>query len=362
MHGSPEEARGDLAEGSQDRKRGHPGRFFPTGWRLPRTDGDDGGNRDRVWHGRSRDVPVESEHRNAGTDRGAFAGRAGRKIAVRRAATEWLAHSVSLHSRVGRESLLFSRSGQGTWAGSTVLRRSRSAAASRARGVHAGATRRAILRRDSCDASPRSVSSRGALLSGGILAFEVARQLVAAGLEVALLVLFEVPTPGYPRIARHWRKYLRQSAGLASRRLRGKSGNGWDEVRAHFDVWKTLFVRKRQAIIRRVLVSTRMQEAIPPREPLHTRNECAGRAYIPRKLKCNVVHFLAADELHRTLILDDPRLGWGEVVGDGFSIRKVPGIADGIFKPPNVRELASQLRSLLDTHGLALASPKERCQ
>jgi len=217
-----------------------------------------------------------------------------------------------------------------------------------------------------CDAiramRPQGPYLLGGHCYGGILAFEVARQLVAAGLEVALLVLFEVPTPGYPRIARHWRKYLRQSAGLASRRLRGKSGNGWDEVRAHFDVWKTLFVRKRQAIIRRVLVSTRMQEAIPPREPLHTRNECAGRAYIPRKLKCNVVHFLAADELHRTLILDDPRLGWGEVVGDGFSIRKVPGIADGIFKPPNVRELASQLRSLLDTHGLALASPKERCQ
>jgi hypothetical protein len=61
-----------------------------------------------------------------------------------------------------------------------------------------------------------------------------------------------------------------------------------------------------------------------------------------------VVHFLAADELHSTLILDDPRLGWGEVAGGGFSVRRVPGIADAIFKPPNVSELGSQLRSLLD--------------
>jgi hypothetical protein len=61
-----------------------------------------------------------------------------------------------------------------------------------------------------------------------------------------------------------------------------------------------------------------------------------------------VVHFLAADQFHSTLILDDPRLGWGDVVGDRFSVRKVPGIADAIFRPPNVSELGSQLRSLLD--------------
>jgi thioesterase domain-containing protein len=183
---------------------------------------------------------------------------------------------------------------------------------------------------------------------GGILAFEIARQLVAAGQDVALLALFEVPTPGYPKIVRNWRKYVRQSATLVSGLLRGKNGIAWEQMRSHLGVWRTLFGRKRQAMTRRVLVSTHMQAAIEPIERIESRNERAGRAYVPGKLKCNVVHFLAADQFHSTRILDDPRLGWGDAVGETFSVRKVPGIADAIFRPPNVSELGSQLRSLLD--------------
>jgi oxalate---CoA ligase len=192
---------------------------------------------------------------------------------------------------------------------------------------------------------------------GGILAFEIARQLVAVGQNVALLALFEAPTPGYPKIVRHWRKYLRQSATLVSGLLRGKSVIPWEQVRSHFVVWRMLFWRKRQAVTRRVLVSTHKHAVIEPSERIESRNERAGRAYIPGKLTCNVVPFLAADEFHSTLILDDPRLGWGDVVGDGFSVRKVPGTADAIFKPPNVSELGLQLRSLLDRENAQAVEP-----
>jgi hypothetical protein len=77
-------------------------------------------------------------------------------------------------------------------------------------------------------------------------------------------------------------------------------------------------------------------------------NVRAGRTYEPKPLHCKVVHFLAADEAHSTLVLDDPRLGWRDHVGPGFSTESVPGVADGIFKQPNVPELASKLRDLLD--------------
>jgi thioesterase domain-containing protein len=203
---------------------------------------------------------------------------------------------------------------------------------------------------------PESPYLIGGHCYGGIVAFEIARQLVAAGRDVALLVLFEAPTPGYPKIVRHWRKYLRQSATLVSGLLRGENVIAWQQVRSHLGVWRTLVRRKQQATARRILVSTRMQAAIPPIEPIEFRNERAARAYIPGKLKCPVVHFLAADELHTTLILDDPRLGWSNVVGEGFSVHRVPGIADAIFKPPNVSELGSQLHLLLDREN-ARAAP-----
>jgi hypothetical protein len=91
-----------------------------------------------------------------------------------------------------------------------------------------------------------------------------------------------------------------------------------------------------------------MQAVIQSIEPVEVRNERAARAYIPFALKCNVVHFLAADKFQSPPILHDPRLGWGDVAGDGLSVHKVHGVADAIFKPPNVSELGSQLRSLLD--------------
>jgi hypothetical protein len=79
------------------------------------------------------------------------------------------------------------------------------------------------------------------------------------------------------------------------------------------------------------------------------RNEGAGRSYRPKQLRCKVVQFIAVDERHSTLVLDDPRFGWHDHVGAGFSVQEVPGIAGGIFKEPNVFELASRLRVLLDS-------------
>ena len=188
----------------------------------------------------------------------------------------------------------------------------------------------------------------GGYCYGGIVAFEIARRLLAAGQDVRMVVLFEVPTPGYPKVVRHWKKYFRNSAAVTRGFLRGERRPYWEQVRAHLSVWSGLFRRKRQAVARRALVAAGMQAAIEPMEPVELRNERAGRAYIPRRLECDIAHFLAADEHHSTLILDDARLGWRDVAGREFSVHRVPGIKDRIFLPPNVSELAMRVRSLLE--------------
>ncbi len=119
-------------------------------------------------------------------------------------------------------------------------------------------------------------------------------------------------------------------------------------MRTHAGVLRRLFGRKRQAVTLRALMSAGLQNVIEPMESIYIRNERTGLAYIPGRLACNVVHFLPSDEDHSTVVLDDPRLGWRETVQNSFFVRRVPGIAAGIFKPPHVVVLSAQLRSVLD--------------
>ena len=55
----------------------------------------------------------------------------------------------------------------------------------------------------------------GGYCFGGIVAFEVARQLIAAGAEVPLMALFDVPAPGHPRFARALGRQARAPRPLA---------------------------------------------------------------------------------------------------------------------------------------------------
>ncbi|MGA2597802.1 MAG: AMP-binding protein [Bryobacteraceae bacterium] len=202
-------------------------------------------------------------------------------------------------------------------------------------------------------AAMRSVQPRGPYVLGGhcyggIVAFEAARQLVAVGEEISLLALFEVPAPGYPKVVRNWKNYFKQSKRLMGALTRGEGRATWMSMRSHIQVLNGLLKRKAQAVSRRRLVGIGLKSMVEPIERRACKNERAGRSYEPKQLRCNVVQFIAGDELHSTLVLDDPRLGWRDQVGAGFSVRRVPGIADGIFKEPNVPELASQLRALLD--------------
>ncbi|MGH9558004.1 MAG: non-ribosomal peptide synthetase, partial [Bryobacteraceae bacterium] len=182
---------------------------------------------------------------------------------------------------------------------------------------------------------------------GGIAAFEAARQLAAAGQVVRMVVLFEAPTPGYPKPLRHWTGYLRQTSAM----LLGKSRIGLADARSHCKVVAELARKKAFGWKRRLLMRTRFENAIVTGEHPNTQSL---RGYSPKTFAGEVVHFIAADEEHSTTILDDPRLGWREFVRGRFSVVKTPGIADGIFEPPHVRQLALKLSAAIER---ANASP-----
>jgi amino acid adenylation domain-containing protein len=199
-------------------------------------------------------------------------------------------------------------------------------------------------------AAIRSVQDHGPYVVGGhcyggAVAFEVARQLVARGEDVGALILFEAPAPGYPKVLRHWRKYCRQAILV----LRGAHRVGLDDLRSHLIVLRGLFKRKAAVMLPRVAAS--LEDYVHP-------NARAGRSYVPKSLSCEAIQFIAADEWHSTLILDDPRLAWEEFIQGEFVIRKTPGKAAAIFEHPHVPELARQLRASLEGVNAGSSAPE----
>ncbi len=179
---------------------------------------------------------------------------------------------------------------------------------------------------------------------GGIVAFEMARQLVARGDQVGLVVLFEVAAPGYPKVVRHWKKYGRQAISLLQRDRRVAFG----EANAHLRVLRKLFRRKAAMVRRRLLIGAGLKRVVEPLEKRKHPNWQAGLSYEPKPVACDVIQFIAAAERHSTRILPDPRLAWNEFTRGRFTIRETPGAADAIFKLPHVQELAALLSEALN--------------
>jgi amino acid adenylation domain-containing protein len=189
----------------------------------------------------------------------------------------------------------------------------------------------------------------GGHCSGGLLAFEAARLLAASGEAPPLVVMLEVATPGYPRLMKSWKNYLKAFPRFLRGELRVAPAEGFRHLVVLGDL-----ARKRVAYWRRRLLRDSPPPVTPAsadratlESPDYHPNKRAARDYRPAPLACDVVQFIAADEHHATLILDDPRLGWRDFVRGRFTVIATPGPADGIFKAPHVGQLAARLESVL---------------
>jgi amino acid adenylation domain-containing protein len=183
---------------------------------------------------------------------------------------------------------------------------------------------------------------------GGLVAFEAARRLAALGETVSKVAMIEVPAPGYPKVLRNWRNYLRLTMPI----LRGQRRVTRAEVRQHVQVLSKLARKRAASWTRRAARGTPLADAAASFEDqvqpsLHP-NAQAGRIYAPKPFACDLVQIIAAGEHHSTVILDDPRLGWRDLTVGTFAVAETPGPAGAIFKQPYVRGLAAQIESLLD--------------
>ena len=151
---------------------------------------------------------------------------------------------------------------------------------------------------------------------GGVVAFEMARQLGAAGERVQLLAMLDSFAPGFsrPNSVRGWIHHLRR----AVRRMRPQKSLTEASDRGEWEQLRELF---------------RIE---------------ATRAYKPQPFASDAVLIRAEERFSLPGYQVDPLYGWEAWVKGRLVVQDVPGDHLGILSPPNVSVLADTLRAYLD--------------
>jgi amino acid adenylation domain-containing protein len=187
----------------------------------------------------------------------------------------------------------------------------------------------------------RNVQAHGPYLLGGysfggLVSYEIARELRAAGEEVALLVIFDTSNPANPPRARSWIEVARYriprflSKGITpehvfeylAHRIRGKLGA---QLLRWNDRFHSLTTREQNEPTKLLDLDIRMA---------HAR---ASLAYKPRPYPGKITLFRTSDQGidYET----EPDLGWGTVAQGGVQIYDVPGSHTTLFWDDNVVQI-----------------------
>ncbi len=166
----------------------------------------------------------------------------------------------------------------------------------------------------------------GGFSGGGLVALEMARQLTAAGKQVALVLLFDSPAPGYDRMRRFPWFQLRNLESI----IQYGPPYLWEKVRGRWYWW----------------------------------NWGKGR---PSGIDFN--HFGSVLEGHQAAPFDGytvllrvktrvypADLGWNRWITRGIESHDVAGSHEGMWKPPHVDSLARQVAAALESASNALGA------
>ena len=177
---------------------------------------------------------------------------------------------------------------------------------------------------------------------GGMVAYEMAQQLVTQGQEVALIALFDT--------------FLKKGSNVKllpfSQRLKLLWNLELSEfwTRVHFII-KIKFNR----LLSRYFPKTNMTEQVKSQYFPHTYTDYPIKllrdAYTPESYSGTVVLFQAIDSpkfLSITYSFDPPEVEWRKLVNGELVIYNIPGNHTGILEEPNVQFLAEKLTVCVD--------------
>ena len=209
---------------------------------------------------------------------------------------------------------------------------------------------------------PRGPYALAGFSFGGVVAFEMARQLAASGAQVALLALLDAPALGSHRLLPKGR-HLRRVIALLGRRIRYHVGNlsrlrrretiDYLAGRAHTlnrkvrsRWWQVQFRLYSMLGRRRSTGALGAADGLPDRfRSVKESLTLAARHYTPRPYAGSATLFRARD--NPAIFVVDPALGWSGLV-ERLEIREVPGDHVTLLREPHVLTLAVELKACLD--------------
>jgi thioesterase domain-containing protein len=185
---------------------------------------------------------------------------------------------------------------------------------------------------------------------GGIIAFEMARQLKAQGQEIGLLALLDSYPVGHTKLSAkqdssksELRHYLRKAgahiSNMRTLSLSEKFGYLIDKsqylpIRIKSRIWRTIY-RSYQSLGQEVPRALRDVEEF---------NWLAAREYTPHFYDGQITLFWASKDLRAKFDLLE---GWQALAIGGMEVHEVPGTHLDMIKEPHVEELAKKVDKCL---------------
>ena len=171
---------------------------------------------------------------------------------------------------------------------------------------------------------------------GGLVAFEMAQQLHAQAQKVALLVLFDTPTP----LNLKWATSCPDRIDGSATQINVHDGNflpPGPKEKLLYALWKMTY--KARLAIESLLPDT-MQNVN------HVNHQAYGR-YSPRVYPGRITYFWARDS-HARHFAYGRQWGWNQLAGGGLELHSIPGGRATMMREPHVQVLAEKLRTVFE--------------
>ncbi|MFP2929420.1 alpha/beta fold hydrolase [Pyxidicoccus sp. 3LG] len=180
---------------------------------------------------------------------------------------------------------------------------------------------------------------------GGMVAFEMARQLQRRGEHVEVLALID-PTPTPEAREASTEDAAPDTVALFARDLGRLTGLELPELPVAAGPEELLQAVLEEGRKRGVLIPEAGLTELRTLLQVFSANVRALRTYAPRHIEGKLTVLRAVDSVDLSAAGRDR--GWGDKVAQGAEIQEVPGDHYSLLQPPHVEVLAERLKALLD--------------